>query len=76
MSRALVIAFAIALATPAHAAERTFPSGSLVIPMDLSYQSRGMFQAVNVAMAAARPASVVPIPPVFAPTALRKVSAY
>lgn len=32
----------------AAAAERTFDAGSLIIPMDLSYQSRGMFQAYGL----------------------------
>ncbi|MBA3463040.1 MAG: hypothetical protein H0T46_23995 [Deltaproteobacteria bacterium] len=32
----------------AHAANRTFATGSLIIPMDLSYQSTGMFQAYGL----------------------------
>ena len=32
----------------ADAADRTFPAGSLIIPMDLSYLSRGMFQAYGL----------------------------
>ncbi len=32
----------------AQAADRTFAAGSLVIPMDLSYQSRGMFQSYGL----------------------------
>jgi len=32
----------------ADAEERTFAAGSLIIPMDLSYQSRGMFQAYGL----------------------------
>ena len=36
------------LSTTARAADRTFPAGSLIIPMDLSYQSHGMFQAYGL----------------------------
>ncbi len=41
---------AIALGSPrnAAAADRTFEAGSLIIPMDLSYQSRGIFQAYGL----------------------------
>ncbi|HWU89911.1 MAG TPA: hypothetical protein VN253_21765 [Kofleriaceae bacterium] len=35
-------------AAPAARADRTFPAGSLIIPMDLSYQSTGMFQAYGL----------------------------
>lgn len=35
-------------ARPADAAPRTFSSGSLIIPMDLSYQAHGMFQAYGL----------------------------
>lgn len=35
-------------ATPAARADRTFAAGSLVIPMDLSYQGTGMFQAYGL----------------------------
>jgi hypothetical protein len=35
-------------AKPAAAADRTFDTGSLIIPMDLSYQSTGMFQAYGL----------------------------
>ncbi|HUS27226.1 MAG TPA: hypothetical protein VMZ53_01920 [Kofleriaceae bacterium] len=47
---ALVIAGAVlCVAAPtARAADRTFPAGSLIIPMDLSYQSHGMFQAYGL----------------------------
>jgi MYXO-CTERM domain-containing protein len=42
-------ALALALSsTPALAADRTFPAGSLIIPMDLSYQSSGMFQSYGL----------------------------
>ncbi|HSK05538.1 MAG TPA: hypothetical protein VK932_30030, partial [Kofleriaceae bacterium] len=33
---------------PARAADRTFAAGSLIIPMDLAYQARGMFQAYGL----------------------------
>lgn len=36
------------LAAPARADERTFESGSLIIPMDLSYQDEGLFQAYGL----------------------------
>jgi len=32
----------------AHAADRTFPAGSLIIPMDLSYQAEGNLQAYGL----------------------------
>lgn len=35
-------------AAPARADERTFDTGSLIIPMDLSYQDRGLFQAYGL----------------------------
>jgi MYXO-CTERM domain-containing protein len=44
----LVVLVSLALARPASAADRTFPEGSLIIPMDLSYQSRGLFQAYGL----------------------------
>ncbi|CAN5794873.1 hypothetical protein BH11MYX3_BH11MYX3_32590 [soil metagenome] len=44
---ALVVACLLA-AQPVHAGSRTFASGSLIIPMDLSYQSRGMFQSYGL----------------------------
>jgi MYXO-CTERM domain-containing protein len=49
-SIALVIgAAALCAGVPtARAADRTFPAGSLIIPMDLSYQSRGLFQAYGL----------------------------
>src|SRR6188472_720155 len=51
MLRALA-AFTLALwlagVPSARAADRSFPSGSLIIPMDLSYQSTGMFQAYGL----------------------------
>ena len=42
------IAASSLLAPTAQAAERRFEPGSLVIPMDLSYQSTGMFQAYGL----------------------------
>jgi hypothetical protein len=44
------VAFLVAIVPlrDAHAADRTFPAGSLVIPMDLSYQARGNFQAYGL----------------------------
>ena len=33
---------------PAEAGAVTFPAGSLIIPMDLPYQSKGMFQAYGL----------------------------
>ncbi|HEU4731270.1 MAG TPA: hypothetical protein VFT22_25425 [Kofleriaceae bacterium] len=44
---AAVLALAIG-ARDASAADRTFSAGSLIIPMDLSYQSTGMFQAYGL----------------------------
>ena len=43
-------ALVAALLSPrsAEAADRTFAPGSLIIPMDLSYQSRGMFQSYGL----------------------------
>ena len=32
----------------AHAEERSFASGSLIIPMDLSYQNDGVYQAYGL----------------------------
>ncbi len=43
----LVLALLVAV-SPAHAAERTFESGSLIIPMDLAYQDSGIFQAYGL----------------------------
>jgi hypothetical protein len=43
----LSLIFAV-FAPTARAADRTFPAGSLIIPMDLSYQSRGMLQAYGL----------------------------
>ncbi len=53
MASRLVVACVLAVSvlggsTTASAAPRTFPAGSLIIPMDLSYQSRGMFQAYGL----------------------------
>jgi len=42
------IASVIAASGAARAADQTFEAGSLVIPMDLSYQSTGMFQAYGL----------------------------
>jgi hypothetical protein len=50
-SRVVIVVTAVFLfAGPpaASAADRTFPSGSLIIPMDLSYQSRGMLQSYGL----------------------------
>ena len=48
-SAAMILA-ALAVATPrtGEAADRAFAAGSLIIPMDLSYQSEGMFQAYGL----------------------------
>ncbi|HEU0029205.1 MAG TPA: hypothetical protein VFQ53_01145 [Kofleriaceae bacterium] len=51
--RRIVVALVIAwcsLGAPrsGHAAERTFEPGSLIIPMDLSYQTTGVFQAYGL----------------------------
>ncbi|MEO7093730.1 MAG: hypothetical protein ABI175_10800, partial [Polyangiales bacterium] len=47
--RLIVLCLALALSgSAAHADDRMFPTGSLVIPMDLSYQSTGMFQAYGL----------------------------
>jgi hypothetical protein len=43
-----VAAVMVGLAGPAAAEERTFPAGSLIIPMDLSYQNAGMYQAYGL----------------------------
>jgi uncharacterized protein (TIGR03382 family) len=43
-----VVLAALLAAGDAGASTRTFPQGSLVIPMDLSYQSTGMFQAYGL----------------------------
>lgn len=51
MTRLVILAFvAGALGAPraATAADRSFAAGSLIIPMDLSYQSTGMFQAYGL----------------------------
>lgn len=46
----VVLALAVGSLAPrsAHAGSRTFAPGSLVIPMDLSYQARGMFQSYGL----------------------------
>jgi hypothetical protein len=44
----LVAAMVLSFGRPASAADRTFEAGSLIVPMDLSYQSRGMFQAYGL----------------------------
>ena len=52
--RALTLAAAVALIalvvapSSARAAPKTFPAGSLVIPMDLAYQDRGLLQAYGL----------------------------
>jgi hypothetical protein len=43
-----LIALALSMSPDARAADHTFAEGSLIIPMDLSYQSRGMFQAYGL----------------------------
>lgn len=52
------ILFAVAIlvlaAQPARAADRTFQPGSLIIPMDLSYQDTGVFQAYGLLYALLR----------------------
>lgn len=52
MYRRFVLASALALATfaaqDAHAVSRTFPSGSLIIPMDQEYQADGMYQSYGL----------------------------
>jgi len=46
---ALVLSLAVAFAPrEAGAADRTFPTGSLIIPMDLSYQATGNLQAYGL----------------------------
>lgn len=51
---AIVVGLLLAPTTNARAADRTFPAGSLIIPMDLPYQSRGMFQAYGLIYQLAR----------------------
>src|SRR5262245_22991192 len=52
MNRAIglltLVLFSTVLPSAASAQVRTFETGSLVIPMDLSYQDRGMFQAYGL----------------------------
>ena len=48
------VAVLVAVAQPARAADRTFQPGSLIIPMDLSYQDTGMFQAYGLLYALLR----------------------
>lgn len=52
MHRWLALIPVVALSTlaplDAHAADRSFPSGSLIIPMDQTYQSTGMYQAYGL----------------------------
>ncbi len=48
-SLAVVVLAGLALMTrEARAGDRTFPAGSLIIPMDLSYQSEGVLQAYGL----------------------------
>jgi MYXO-CTERM domain-containing protein len=42
------LALGVGMSSTAEAGDRTFPAGSLIIPMDLSYQSSGMFQAYGL----------------------------
>lgn len=51
---AIVVSSLWASTTTAHAADRNFPAGSLIIPMDLPYQSKGMFQAYGLIYQLAR----------------------
>lgn len=51
---AVVVGSLWASPTTAHAADRNFPAGSLIIPMDLPYQSLGMFQAYGLIYQLAR----------------------
>ncbi len=44
----LVAASTLLLASEARAADRTFEAGSLIVPMDLSYQDTGVFQAYGL----------------------------
>jgi MYXO-CTERM domain-containing protein len=46
-----VIALALAGSRASWAAEKTFAAGSVVIPMDLTYQDRGLFQAYGLIFA-------------------------
>jgi hypothetical protein len=48
LSVVCALAIAAGAAQPAAAADHTFSAGSLIIPMDLSYQSTGMFQAYGL----------------------------
>src|SRR5688572_3311695 len=43
-----VVALSLAHDGAAHAEERTFEAGSLIIPMDLSYQDDGIYQAYGL----------------------------
>jgi MYXO-CTERM domain-containing protein len=44
-----VLVFSLTVAQAAHGATpQTFPAGSLIIPMDLAYQDKGMFQAYGL----------------------------
>jgi uncharacterized protein (TIGR03382 family) len=47
-SLVVIAAVSLASARSAHAQQRSFAPGSLVIPMDLAYQDRGMFQAYGL----------------------------
>lgn len=51
---AIVVGSLWASTTNVNAADRNFPAGSLIIPMDISYQSRGMFQAYGLIYQLAR----------------------
>src|SRR5678816_2780412 len=44
----LALVGTMSLAGVAHAADKTFDPGSLIIPMDLPYQATGMFQAYGL----------------------------
>ena len=47
-SLASILALLVASAGTAQAEDRSFAAGSLIIPMDQSYQGTGMFQAYGL----------------------------
>jgi hypothetical protein len=48
LTACIVFASTVGIPRVARASDKTFGPGSLIIPMDLSYQSRGMFQAYGL----------------------------
>jgi MYXO-CTERM domain-containing protein len=46
-----LLVLSLVAARASWAAERSFPAGSLIIPMDLAYQDRGLFQAYGLVFA-------------------------